>query len=67
MSAADDPVMSLAAIAAYAGTSVDTIRRAMRRGEDNPQRLQGHLRAGRLTARRSEVNRWLDAIASPVS
>lgn len=58
---AADPLLDLPAIAEYAGgVSVDYVRRCSRLGDTNPKHLPLTKFAGRLVARRSTVDAWID-------
>ena len=59
----DDPLMDLAAIAAYSGSSVDWVRRRAHLPSNHPEYLAVLKHAGKLKARRSVVNAWIDACA----
>lgn len=57
---ADDPLLDLAAIAEYTGDSIDYVRRRTKLPEAHPEYLPAIKHAGRIKARRSAVNAWID-------
>lgn len=66
-SATEDPLMNLEQIAAYASVGAGEVRRDMKRTPSDPRWLAGIKHRGRLKARRSAVNDWIDRGASPAA
>lgn len=63
----DDPLLTIQAIALYASVGAGEVRRDMKRAGDDPRRLAGVLHRGKLKARRSEVNAWIERNAQPAA
>ena len=63
----DDPLMTLPEIADYAKVGAGEVRRDMKRTQTDPRFLPGILHRGKLKARRSAVNAWIDRTATPAA
>ena len=64
---ANDPQMTPPEIADYAKVGSGEVRRDMKRTQADPRHLPGILHRGRVEARRSAVNAWIDRTATPAA
>lgn len=62
-----DPLMTLPEIAAYAKVGAGEVRRDMKRTKTDPRYLNGILHHGKLKARLSEVDVWIERNSKPAA
>ena len=55
-----DPLLDIPSIADYAKTSPDMVRRAIKRAESSRDHLPAMKHFGKLKARLSDVDAWID-------
>lgn len=62
-----NPLLTIPDIAAYAKVGPGEVRRHMKRAATDPRFLPGVMHAGKLKARLSEVDAWIDRNSTPAA
>ena len=62
-----DPLLDIPSIADYAKTSPDMVRRAIKRAASLPDHLPAMKHYGKLKARLSDVDAWIDRTKEPAA
>ena len=62
-----DPLLDLARVAEYASSSIDYVRKATKRPENDPERLPSFRHAGKIKVRLSAVDAWIERTSEPAA